>query len=65
MFIKNSNKKGLVIGLGKISRNQLSAAKNVQIEYCFACGPAINLTKNLNITKRILFLTEGRLVGND
>ena len=31
----------------------------------FACGAAINLSKNLKISKRILFLSEARLGGKD
>ncbi len=58
-------KKGLVIGLGQVSEKQLSQAKKEKYEYCFACGAAINLSKNLKISKRILFLSEARLGGKD
>ena len=50
--------KGLVIGLGFISEAQLLEAKKIDFKFCFACGPAINLTKNLKIKKGYYFLVK-------
>tara|TARA_Y100001978_G_C23688801_1_gene433472 strand:- start:544 stop:1245 length:702 start_codon:yes stop_codon:yes gene_type:complete len=57
--------KGLVIGLGEISENKLFVASNIKFSHCFACGAAINLTDNLNISNKIMFLNETRLVNKN
>ena len=57
--------KGLVIGLGYISKENLLKIEKFKYSYCFACGPAINLIKNSQISRKIMFLSEGRLLKDD
>ena len=57
--------KGLVIGLGNINKKQILKAKKFNYKTCIACGPAINLTKELKIKNRIMFLNEARLAGDE
>lgn len=57
--------KALVIGLGFISENQILKASRFKYNFCIATGPAINITERLNISRKIMFITEGRIADKE
>lgn len=63
-FKMNFIKKGLVIGLGNIKKQEILKVKKINYKTCIACGAAINLTKDFKIKNRIMFLNEARLAGD-
>ncbi len=58
-------KKGLVLGLGYIAKENLLKLEKRNYHYCFACGPSINIVRNFQIKTKIMFLSEARLLRKD